>query len=312
MSFVTFIKLGYVWGYPRFAGQIVLCICLCGLVITKKESEYIRQIYVFATAIYAILIIIECYRNISTRFYHGDIMLLGAEFDPNYIGIPLVTSAALALEKILKSKRRILYIVVYLFFIIAIMFTGSKGNAIGLAISHFLVIFQFLKDKEIKIVKRIATLVLIILAILLLINLFSELFPKQWARMSSISSSDDNGRYELWRISFEAWKSHPVFGNGFRSMSINNGMVTHNTFLQLLSETGIVGAILFLAFLVPTIVKAYKCDHTLGSIAIAMLFQIAFLDSLDNRAVWVVLIWLAMLPKNFEDYNFEKRKQLIL
>lgn len=300
VSVDTWIKLGSVGGYTRFASQIILCVVVGNIVITKKESELIRKFFLAANAAYAVLVIFECYRTFPTRFFHGDIQLLGAVLDPNYIGIPLVTASALALDSGLKSNKKIIYIMIYVACIFAIMFTGSRGNFLGLAISNVLIVYEYMRNKDVKLHQRIMLFIVLAVGLYFLFSLVSMLFSTQWARMSSINASEDNGRYMLWEVSLNAWKTNPILGNGFRSMSVNNRMVSHNTYLQLLSETGVFGSLLFLGFLIPTILKAFICDRTLGAVAFAMLIQIAFLDALDNRAVWVVLIWLTLLPKKFD------------
>lgn len=57
----------------------------------------------------------------------------------------------------------------------------------------------------------------------------------------------DNGRYNLWRAAFDNFLSAPVFGVGFHGFDVETAVFgflpkqAHNTVIQLLSATGVVG-----------------------------------------------------------------------
>lgn len=78
-------------------------------------------------------------------------------------------------------------------------------------------------------------------------------------RSSSFVTSSLKGRLEFWRVAFELFKNEPIlgYGNGtlFSAYYIEYGMnewysrFTHNQYLQVAAELGVVGVGLFLAFL---------------------------------------------------------------
>lgn len=60
----------------------------------------------------------------------------------------------------------------------------------------------------------------------------------------------DNGRFALWRAAFENFSDAPIFGGGFYGLRVDDSLLypfgplakqAHNTVLQLLSATGLVG-----------------------------------------------------------------------
>lgn len=282
--------------YTRLIGQMILCISLSQWHLREYEHRFLRNIYVCAAVIYAILAIRACYSAGISRYYHGDIEMFGTSFDPNYIGIPLVASSAIILDCIMRAKKRALYITAYTIVLVSIVYTASRGNYLALVLSNSLVFSYFLMDKSVSIIKRILLVLLIVSVIGAAMYIFSTLFPEQWSRMTDISTENDNGRLALWRNAYNAWLKAPLFGIGLQGMYYVQGMASHNTYLQLLSETGVIGLSLFIAFVSTLGRKAYVYDRALFSAFIGMLIQIAFLDAFDNRCVWVLFCWLIMLP----------------
>ena len=73
------------------------------------------------------------------------------------------------------------------------------------------------------------------------------------------------GRTELYRIAFEGFRNNPLFGIGIGNYSLMEGAytATHNTYIQILCEQGLVGLLIFVLPLV------YCYFHTVGKIRIA-------------------------------------------
>jgi hypothetical protein len=71
-------------------------------------------------------------------------------------------------------------------------------------------------------------------------------------------------------------------------------MASHNTYFQLLSETGLIGLTCFAAILIRLLRKTYRYDRACFCMMLGLLVQIALLDALDNRCVWSELCWLVM------------------
>ncbi|MBQ9784646.1 MAG: O-antigen ligase family protein [Clostridia bacterium] len=76
---------------------------------------------------------------------------------------------------------------------------------------------------------------------------------------------DDNGRYTLWSTAWEKFLGHPVFGSGF----YDNGIVSnwdidvypffyHNTIVQALGSTGVVGLLAYLWHRFTTVRRVVK------------------------------------------------------
>ena len=82
----------------------------------------------------------------------------------------------------------------------------------------------------------------------------SFLFPSEalFSKAEHYQNTSDalSGRGDLWDMAFQQFQSSPLFGNGFGSfvqLSKTDLPSAHNSYLQKLSELGIIGTIVFFA-----------------------------------------------------------------
>ncbi len=304
------INSGLESSYYRFAGLIVLFLVLINIQPNKKEIKYVENIFLISTLIYAIDALAYCITNTATRFYHGKIEIFGTFFDPNFIGINFVAASAFFLDRILHNQKLIINISCLAIMFLCIVYTASRGSFLAFLISSSFLIILYYKDKTVIIRKKILITFLCTILLYYIISYVSASYDIGWSRISSISMYDDNGRFLLWNQSIELFKMNPIFGNGYRIMYNTYQRASHNTYLQILVEDGILGFILMLIFLIKMTIIAYKNNRVLFVALIAMFVQIFFLDALDNRGVWILLSWTALLYRknsncidSFEEYK---------
>ena len=75
-----------------------------------------------------------------------------------------------------------------------------------------------------------------------------------------------NGRIQIYKDAINLWTTNPIFGIGwgnFKYMTNNSlwysGFDVHNCFLQILCETGLIGAIIFCTLTVKSVKNSIKC-----------------------------------------------------
>ena len=61
------------------------------------------------------------------------------------------------------------------------------------------------------------------------------------------------GRFYLWNKAFEMWLDSPIFGHGMSTFYDRYHSAVHNTYLQVLAETGLVGLGLYLGVILAAI-----------------------------------------------------------
>ncbi len=103
-------------------------------------------------------------------------------------------------------------------------------------------------------------------------------FTTPSAASSSVSHFADvgSGRYDAWRVSLDALLAHPIGGLGqdnfadyyiLHRHTVEELQWTHSLEFRLLAHTGLVGAVLFVAFLVGALVAALRCRRRLDGLA---------------------------------------------
>jgi O-antigen ligase len=161
--------------------------------------------------------------------------------------------------------------------------------------------------------------------------------PTAWHRVTNFDGGG-NGRSDLWSVAWQAGKDHPILGvgiNNFRVVSpdyvrkpgtlhfvdliAEKPHVVHNTYLQMFTETGIVGLGLFLFFILACLVSAAKAanrfdqlgERGLASLSravlvgtLGMLAASFFISSSGDFRLWILLAFspallaLAMRPQS--------------
>lgn len=79
-----------------------------------------------------------------------------------------------------------------------------------------------------------------------------------------ISTGALGGRSHIWRMGLQTFAEHPVLGvgSGAFKTAVGIGNVAHNTFVSILTETGIVGLALFLGMVGFSVIQAQKHPPT--------------------------------------------------
>ena len=185
------------------------------------------------------------------------------------LGLPLGLLFSGAIER----ERRVLYILASALMGIAIILTNSRGGMLSLVFEiMFLVIVSGVRLKRGKggqseekssirpLAKRAALGFAIVLALFFGVLFFGG--EGALNRLVGTVSADDptTGRIHFWRGTLGIIRDHPLIGAGLGSFSLaytnydrSNGVLfrleqAHNDYLQLLSDAGIVGALLGLVF----------------------------------------------------------------
>lgn len=159
------------------------------------------------------------------------------------------------------KKHRKIYLVGCVISFLLIVTTG-KRSALLLSIAAVLCALVILRDKKISANKLLKTCGMVVLIVAVVIFAFSRttIFDTIRNKMELLLLADNlsNGRIDLWNIAWKSFLEHPVLGIGLKSIHAQTGVDVHNTYIQILTETGIVGFLLFVLALVRLIVSATK------------------------------------------------------
>lgn len=114
---------------------------------------------------------------------------------------------------------------------------------------------------------------------------------------SELTAGDLNGRREIWDTGIEAFLEQPIQGMGSGVFkTITSGQVAHNTYLSVLTETGIVGFLLFAIILFTTLYQLKNQDKLLTLLWLAIFLSWAIgVSSMTwelRKPTWLLLAFI--------------------
>jgi putative inorganic carbon (HCO3(-)) transporter len=152
----------------------------------------------------------------------------------------------------------------------AIVMTYSRGAALGLAAVAFMI------------VKRSPRRMIAIVAIVILVAPVVYLVGTSYLdRLETIKAPTEEGsaasRIEMSKLAFRIWQDHPIFGIGygrenFRRIAPSYGytgssFVVHNTYIEILVDSGIFAFLIFVGILFGTIVWLGRSARRMSAVA---------------------------------------------
>lgn len=286
----------------QFFVYVILFILLTSLEFNEREARWILNGFVTTSLIYSIMIILYRINN-PTIYIHSRIVILGSEIDPNYIGLPLIVSFSILFYEILHQDKKIRKVLEILILTLAVLFTSSRSNFLSLAVCAIINIIFFLKSQTRAWYKKLIILVTTIIIFAGFFIFASGNYSSYLMRIFNFSSDDiSNGRFALWNEAFDLLWANPIFGGGYEALgrAVNTG--AHNTYVQLLCDTGLIGFAIFISFLFVQIKKSYKYNKCLFIGLIGLFCHSFFLGEISSRCFWVTLIMIGMIL-NYEEAN---------
>ena len=250
---------------------------------------------------------------IYSDLYTDDFRLIGYFGHPLHYGgfISLVIMACVGLA-LFYNKRYAWYLP---FLVTGLALSGSRSYFIGVSVA--VVIVCFYKSRKV-FYAGIAGIPAFFL-------LYGILFPSFLERLIKVADSDDPGlRFRYWKIAWDTFKEHPVFGVGYEQFTyyltpfyqqglISNTAHAHSLYLEELVEGGVLGLVLIVWMLFYFIRKYFrgfkaeeKHDSLLGALYIGLMgcyFCIAiggiFEYNFGAAVVWIQLAFLMGLAEGY-------------
>ena len=274
--------------------QALLIITISQVQYTFNQRKGIIKSYVFGTLVLSILFLVFIYpvgsfTNRFTIFYNGVL------FDPNNLGVQFVLGIVFLMSlKYSGLFKNILRILLVVLFVYVVLLTASR-TAI-LALGFFIPLYAYILYRRNNSAKRMFRFIFVTVFILLLASLLLNIdFYSIFSRFSDVTGSN---RVYLWMVSRDLILRNPILGYGIGSSSTllesvtGYNLGTHNTFITVLLELGIVGLIAFLSFVVGFLFqKTQTSDQKLYKCAVVIaLISCMFLDTYNKKILWFPIL----------------------
>lgn len=283
--------------YP-YMGQIVYCAYLLFFICSLSNSgwqEYVVKIMLIAGLVYALATYILIapgvlfYSKFVASMYPNNYgSLVGCYKRGEYAGItghystnatmlangviPCIAVCVVHIKNKRTSKRAIhreILLLAVLF--VALLLSGKRAHFLFTLCAAFVALYIYTSNEKNRFAKYLLEGALI--AFMGVIAFYTiPSVNNLFSRFSNLSEDVSVlKRYELWGAAVEAFKEHPILGNRWASFPNSIGGrvgyngYTHNVYLELLCEVGIIGTIIFVFFFITCFIKTvfivYRVAH---------------------------------------------------
>lgn len=260
--------------------------------LKKEKTEELGKYFAYVSALLSLIIISELVFLFATGdniFIDGSINKVAVSLGWgiwNLIGISLTVLIPMIFYGMEKNKYPWFYFALATLTWIFAVSTMSRNALIFASLSYAscILIFSF-KGKHKKALRIVSLLGLaFVLAIAVVFfdkiySLFRDFFERGFS---------DNGRFALWSAALQAFKSAPVFGKGFYGTALITDAFgalpesAHNTVLQLLSASGVVGFLAYTYFRFKSVIPFVKKPSVLKTLLGISILSLLFGSMLDN------------------------------
>lgn len=288
---------------------IFWCCLFLEIKFDRTQIRLIFNIYVFCTFIISSNIIINYLTGNFYREKRASYEIFDVYKDPNYVAALIVPAMFIVLVDMFnknKVKDKIMLILLNAVFITAFIMTSSRGSFVAIIASIGVYTILQLIDSRIKFLNK----VLIILGIIVSTIFISVFLLYSTSRLTDFSSYSADVRIHIWKNAFDFWKKSPLIGNGAGSTSNYTligiySLATHNCFMDLLGDSGILGIFCFLCILRNIIKSAGNKKKTISFIVLCFV-PLMFINGFYTLNFWIVLC----LSKLYSEYTIlEKQNQ---
>ena len=258
IAYFSWQLLSYVWSpeleraneVAKTTVQLFLLTFLFCLIIDNKDRLIaIYQVYVVACMIAAGIVFTNFLRGIESGYLRYGIQNLTIDAVGVFLSISIPLAAYLA--KYSKNKYiRIINLLAIPLIFYGIFLTATRTAFIVGVLG--LMYWVFTQRKASFMIKSLIIGVMISAFVAILLFAPKASVERVFSAGESISQGTLNNRSIIWGGSIKQWKEAPIVGVGLGSLGNALGRehinydAAHNSFIHVLSETGIVGFLLFL------------------------------------------------------------------
>lgn len=244
----------------RICSWIIMLFWIIAVFNTRKKIDWLIKACVLASVISVFIIVLQRITG-SAHYMYGPFIeqRFGWFAGPNAAGFILLGAFPFVLFRTFQTKgpKQILYIGLIIAIAIAVFFTYFRTNWIIFLIQIMVLIV--LKRKEIKRPLFIFILIIIVVGIWgttrrYSVEIEARLEDIYYFKDPSIIRRTGSGRFGIWADNIYAFVRAPILtkllGRGMRgSASVTRGYPAHSDFLDILSNNGLIGFIVYLWFL---------------------------------------------------------------
>lgn len=291
-----------------FFGILMVVIILINIIDSQKKLIHLLVIFQFNTLFLSIGGYIDAYmRGSILDFSHRFRFTLDINFYAIYLLVGIlvyITSCNFKYRNSGKLTNKSMLQFAYILFCgSALLRTRSSSIyvcIVFLAVLGICYLYNRYNKRMVKYITNMLILSILGISIFLSMNKYEDLIiiPK----LTQMMGRDwDTTRYVIWNSAYEVFLKNPIFGlepGSFRyAYKIDVNFITHNDYLKILAETGLLGMFAFCIYLSSIFKKIFKIsDNTTKyyciSLIMVMLIFMLMHNYITYAVFWVVIAFI--------------------
>lgn len=296
---------------PTYLQLLVLTWLVVDATVTEKDAMFFSHAIVLYGIVLALLAIVqfEQYTAISQMSARGVVRAESINENPNIAARYMVFAMGVLLAYLTTIRNWRNFVLVIggaTVLLLGIFSTASRGGVLAVGVLLLFALIVFLWRLRLS---RVLFVVLSVVSVVAAIFYFFPQYPEGIIMRFTGAANPTGGRTELIEIGLRYFSERPLMGVGLEAFRYYDLSVTHrpshNTYVGLLAETGIIGFMLFISFLglaCWNLWSAYGRTRRFGTDAplrvaslglllglTAMGTAMFFGDAVDNKMFWLAL-----------------------
>ncbi len=290
------ISTGYIFSYLLF---LMVAFVMVSQNYTSKELNKLLDAYVLSAVFIAIILFLQRYDYYGGGNERHTIIILSHDaIDPNFLAAYMVVPCIIAFSRTIKHFD-LRNTIMFLCIIAGTLYTSSRGALLSVVAGVGIILFSSLKGEK-KLHIMIASLLVVIICVIVAIKFLPN---NSILRLININSYYDNSNAKRlldWKYGLSAFRIHPIMGYGLQGeMSIIKKMlgvnyISHNTYIALLLQFGIIGATFFSLSMIHIFLKV-KNNITLVACLVSTLIVAVFISGETAIFFWLPIIYLDVI-----------------
>ena len=242
------------------------------------------------------------------------VVILGQQLDPNIVATIIMIGIFSCLDRVfLKKKRSNIYKVLIIFLCTGMLFTGSRGALISFTAGFGILLFLEMKKRESR--KPVLGIVVIaVITVIIALRIIPEHLLTSRFSQTSILGIDElergsHNRYTIWLHALGLFMKSPIIGYGSGNFfsaiaTVYKECASHNMYILLLVEEGLVGLLIFGCGLFGIFKQLYKKALFVTFAMFSSICVMALtLDSITTKYFWIAMIIVVISINKSKDQN---------
>lgn len=275
-----------------FCIQILFFALLYSVVPDDRYMNIIKHIYVCCTLFSACWIILQFAQGADRQ----NMSFVSGPKDVNYLAAFMLPGVYMAMRFAFleRQKHRMLYLLCIVASACSVLLMESRAAFLTLVSVSVLCFWEYMVGSKLTRWKIVALMLATVVAAALIAFIWNNAL---FSRLTDRESYGDDIRLDIWGYAIEAFYRKPLFGSGIGASNLlaraGANHDTHNNFIDILGDTGIVGMILFLHVCF-CLLKVRKGERLhMFSFFVACMLPLGFINGLQTISFWLPAMLLS-------------------